>query len=419
MTASLPSSSRARASRLLSPWRDIEGLPSSVWIVFTTTLVNRAGSMVLPFMVLYVTRHLGVRPAFAGVALTVYGIGGLISGPIAGRLCDRFGAFAVLRASLLVSGLILLAFPLARSFELFLVVTVIYALVAESVRPASLAALTSYVRPEQRKPAIAVNRLAINLGMSIGPAIGGFLAAVSFPLLFVVDGITSLVAGGVLATLLVLRPIAALGPATRVDVPADSGRRSMVLRDPRALIFLLGVFLMGVVFYQHEGAMPIFLVRDLHYATSFYGILFAVNTVLIVLVEVPLNLAMQHWSHRSTLVLGAALFAIGFGSMAVLHSVSGLVFAAVLWTFGEMIAIPASGAYAAAIAPPGRSGAYAGAYSSTFSLALLVGPWAGTAALDRFGGAVLWSAALVIGLLGAAVFLGTRDSGLGTRPGSQ
>ena len=149
--------------------------------------------------------------------------------------------------------------------------------------------------------------------------------------------------------------------------------------------------------------MPLFLVRDLHYRESFYGLLFVVNTVLIVLVEVQLNLAMAAWSHRWTMVLGAVLYALGFGSMAVLHSVPGLLLSAVVWTFGEMIAIPASSAYAADVAPPGRTGQYAGAYASMFSLAILVGPWAGTIALEQFGGTALWLGILVIGLLSAAV----------------
>jgi predicted MFS family arabinose efflux permease len=388
-----------------NPWRGVGGLPASVWIVFATTLVNRAGTMVVPFMVLYVTRHLGVRPALAGMALTVYGIGGLVGAPVAGRLCDRLGPFAVLRGSLVLSGLILLVFPLASRFAAFLAITFVWSLAAESVRPATLAALTWFVRPEQRKAAVAVNRLAINLGMSVGPAVGGFLATVSFPLLFVVDGATALAAGLALTVLLAWWPVAPLA-AHRVvsDTPVPQSRRhTSVLRDPRAVVFLTGVFLMAVVFYQHEGAMPLFLVRDLHYRESFYGILFAVNTVLIVVAEVPLNLAMAGWSHRWTLVLGAALFAVGFGSMAVLHSVPGLLLAAVVWTFGEMIAIPASGAYATDIAPPGRAGQYAGAYAATFSLAILVGPWAGTIALEQFGGTALWYGALVVGLLGAAV----------------
>jgi MFS family permease len=395
---------------MLNPWRGVGGLPASVWFVFATTLVNRAGSMVVPFMVLYVTRYLGVRPALGGMALTVYGLGGLLGAPIAGRLCDRIGPFAVLRASLVLSGLILLTFPLTTRFGVFLAITFVWSLVAESVRPASLAALTAVVRPEQRKAAVAVNRLAINLGMSVGPAVGGFLATVSFPLLFVVDGVTAIAAGLVLAGLMTWRTVESLG--TRGVARAHARERKTggsVLRDPRAVIFLTGVFLMAVVFYQHEAAMPLFLVRDLHYRESFYGILFAVNTVLIVLLEVPLNLAMQRWSHRWTLVLGAVLFALGFGSMAVLHSVPGLLLAAVVWTFGEMIAMPASGAYAADIAPPGRAGEYAGAYASTFSLAILVGPWAGTIALEAFGGFALWLGMLVVGLVGAAVLSLLRD----------
>src|SRR3712207_9562503 len=118
-----------------NPWRGVGDLPAPVWMVFAATLVNRAGAMVVPFMVLYVTRHLGVRPALAGMALTVYGIGGLVGAPIAGRLCDRFGPFAVLRASLLLSGVTLLAFPLATRFTTFLPLTFLWSIVAESVRP--------------------------------------------------------------------------------------------------------------------------------------------------------------------------------------------------------------------------------------------------------------------------------------------
>src|ERR1700683_2163046 len=95
-----------------NPWQGAAGLPAPVWIVFATTLVNRAGTVVCPFMRLSVSQFLGVRPALAGMALTVYGLGGLVSGPIAGRLCDRFGAFTVLRGSLGTSGGILLFFPL-------------------------------------------------------------------------------------------------------------------------------------------------------------------------------------------------------------------------------------------------------------------------------------------------------------------
>jgi MFS family permease len=172
-----------------------------------------------------------------------------------------------------------------------------------------------------------------------------------------------------------------------------------VLRDRAALSFFVAMFLIGLVFMQHQGAMPVFFVRNLHYRESFYGVQFALNTLLIVALEVPLNLAMSRWPHRRAAMLGVLLFAIGFGALVAAHSVAAITATTIVWTFGEMILFPVSAAYVADLAPPGRSGEYMGAYSSTFSLSLIVGPWAGTAALDRFGPNVLWTGVLLCGFV--------------------
>jgi predicted MFS family arabinose efflux permease len=395
-----------------NPWAGLRGLPRTVWIVFATSLVNRAGMMALPFLVLYLTRHLGTSAALAGLAVSAYGLGGIVTGPIAGRLCDRLGPFTIMRASLALTGVLLMVIPLAHRFSVVVLLVFVWALVADATRPATMSALTSAATPEQRKAAIALNRLGVNLGMSIGPAVGGFLALVSFPLLFVVDGLTSLAAAGVLSLLLRPEDIRLVAHASRPlaaeksDTPADGGATDSgvgVWRDRTALAFLLAMVLIGLVFTQHQGAMSVYLVRDLHYRESFFGALFVVNTLLIVVLEVPLNLAMANWPHRRALILGMVLTAVGFGAMGIARSVGPLVATVVIWTFGEMITFPVGTAYLADLAPRGRMGEYMGAYSSTFSLSLIIGPWAGTAALDRFGGLATWTGILVCGLLAAAV----------------
>ena len=274
-----------------------------------------------------------------------------------------------------------------------------------------MSALTNATPAEQRKAAIALNRLGVNLGMSIGPAIGGFLALVSFPLLFYVDGGTSILAAIVLSLLLATRKRSRAAPLERHETSTPNAaplrdRRASVWRDRPALVLLLGLFLVSVVFMQNEGALPLYLVRDLHHRASIVGLIFLINTLLIVATEVPLNLAMNHWPHRRALVVGALLTAFGFGAVGLAASTAAIAFTVVLWTVGEMITFPVGGAQMADLAPPGRSGEYMGAYSSTFSPAMVVGPWAGSAALDRFGAAATWSGAFACGLLAAAVIGG-------------
>jgi predicted MFS family arabinose efflux permease len=392
---------------LPNPYRGLRGLPADVWILAVTTLVNRVGMMALPFLVLYLTRYLHISASLAGLAISAYGVGGLITAPIAGRLADRFGPYAVIRASLGLTGIVLLAFPFAHSVAVVFVLTFLWAVVADAARPATMSALTGSARPEQRKAAIALNRLAINLGMSVGPGVGGFLAQASFPLLFIVDGITSLAAAAVLSMLLWARRRSAGAPS---DLHVDHATRarafstgSVVWRDRAALTLFAVSLIMNIVFAQHQGAMPLYLVRDLHYRESFYGGLFVLNTLIIVAIEVPLNVSMAHWPARPALALATVLIAIGFGALGVAQAPLAIAFTVVLWTFGEMIFFPTATAYVAQLAPTGRTGEYMGAFASTFSLALIVGPWLGATMLDHFGAPATWGTMLVIGLFAASL----------------
>ena len=393
----------------LNPYRGLRGLPADVWVIAATTFVNRAGMMAVPFLVLYLTKYLGVSAAVAGLAISAYGLGGLVTAPIAGRLADRVGPFVVLRASLALTGIVLLVIPLAKNFVVILVLVFLWAVVADAARPATMSVLTGSTPPERRKAAIAVNRLAVNLGMSIGPAVGGFLAVVSFPLLFVVDGLTSLAAAGVL-TVLIARNRHLLVVSTGPRSPTAPPRRSrfapsLVWGDRAAMLFFATAFLVNIVFSQHQGAMPLYLVRDLHYRESFYGGLFVLNTLLIVAFEVPLNIAMAHWRTRMSIGLAIALIAVGFGALAGATTTIPIAITVILWTFGEMIFFPTSVAYVAELAPAGKTGEYMGMFSSAMSLALIVGPWLGTFLLDRIGAPTTWGAMFLCGLLAISVLL--------------
>lgn len=377
----------------MNPWRGLGGLPREVWVLSAATFINRAGTMALPFLALYLMKQMGLGAAQAGQGFVVYGLGSMVAAPLGGWLADRFGPLTVMRTSLLLSGLLMLGLPLVRDVRGFLLLIGAWALVSEGFRPASMSILADLAPPELRKAVFSLNRLAINLGMSVGPALGGFIATRSYHGLFWVDGATTLAAWGVLAMMVRERP-------HKHEAGADTALLS-ALRDPVLGYFLLAIIPVVIVFFQHEGPMPIYLVRDLRLPESFYGSLFTINTLMIVALEVRLNLATAHWPHRRTLMLGSLLYAVGFGAMALAHTRAMIVATVVVWTFGEMVLFPAMSDYVASIAPPARRGAYMGIYALTFSVAFSFGPWLGTWMLDAWGGLVLWPLMGVLGMVSA------------------
>jgi MFS family permease len=359
--------------------------------------------MVLPFLVLYLTRALHFSLARAGFVFAIYGATATIAGPISGKLSDRIGALPIMRASLISSGIALVIFPLARTYTAVVAVTVLWAACSEMFRPASLAAITHIVSDAQRKSAFAVNRLAINLGMSIGPALGGFLATVSFRAMFAVDAATTLLAGAVLSL-----------TTWRLGTGGENrGRRhgdghlevASIFRDHRLAVFLLASVMVGIVFFQHESALPLYLVQYLHMSPAFYGMLFTVNTLLIVALEVPLNQATAHWPNTWSLVTGCLLFAIGFGALAFVSSAAAILTMVIVWTFGEMTLFPAMAAHLAEVAPASLRGTYMGAYSMSLSVALTLGPWLGTRLLGDTGATATWSVMFALGALGALLMV--------------
>ena len=392
----------------MNPWRGLGSLPREVWYLCLAILINRAGTMVLPFLTLYLTIERGFQPGSAGLALTVYGLSAIVTAPLAGRFSDKFGGLRIMKLSLVLSGLILFVFPFVTSLTGIFVVCGFWAFASEAFRPPSMAIIGDLAGPERRKAAFALSRLAINLGMSIGPVIGGFLAMRSYQLLFVVDGSTALLAGLLLALLpwrTLHRDNKELQAAARSETEETkpSLRYSDVLKDRRFTYFLLAMLPIELVFFQPLAAMPLFLVRELQMTEAGIGLLFAINTVIIIIVEVPLNMAMVNWQHRHALALGALLIGLGFGALILIDGVFGAAVTVVIWTFGEMIFLPASAAYVSDVAPREQAGAYMGLYSMGFSVALAVGPWLGTAIMQRFGASAVWMGTFVCGLVTAVM----------------
>ena len=393
----------------MNPYKGLKGLPRDMWVLFFTSLINRSGTMVIPFLALYLTKKIGVSPAEAGTALLVYGAAAFIAAPITGKLSDKLGSLKIMKFALFGSGILFFVYSFVSDYHWILVASFVLAAVNEAFRPANLSMITEIVAPSQRRIAFALNRLAINAGMSIGPVIGGFLTLIDYHYLFYANAVASIAAGIYLST----TKWTSVSKEKLEEVSIEKPKlRFEVLSDKTFLFFLFAIIPANLVFFQHLGALPLYIVNDLGFTTAAFGLFGAINTVLIILVEVPLNNWMANISYRKSLMIGAMLAGIGFGGFAIANTIVPLVIAIIIFTFGEMIFFPITAAYTSEIAPANKRGEYMGYYQMTFSFAFSAGPWLGTVVYQHYGSVILWIGALLFGLItaGLMIFVKTNPS---------
>ncbi|RMG56590.1 MAG: MFS transporter [Bacteroidetes bacterium] len=387
------------------------GLSREIWLLSLVSLINRSGAMVLPFLTVYLTHQLHFSLTDAGWIMSAFGAGSIVGSFLGGQLSDRLGYYRVVLYSLLSSGVMFLLLTQVSGFGGFAGGIFLTSLLADAFRPASMVAVTAYSRPENRARSIGLIRLAINLGFSVGPALGGFLAGhYGYQWLFVIDGLTCIGAGFFFWRALPPRPAA---DGIEKPVPAPGARRA-VYRDGVFGFFLLIQLLTTLVFMQVFSTVPVYFKGEMGLSESGLGLLMAVNGILIVLIEMPLIMILERYLGTAALVgLGAALIGLGYlglllpgGAWSV-----GLVFIAGI-TVGEMINFPFSNNFAMGRGPEGGQGAYLGLYTMSFSLAHILSPLLGTYIAAHGSFDLLWllGGALAI-LAGAGAMLLRRHTG--------
>jgi MFS family permease len=394
----------------MNPWKGLRGLPHDMWALFFTSLINRSGTMVIPFLALYLTKKIGVSPAESGMALLIYGLAAFLAAPLTGKLSDKVGSLRVMKFALFGSGIIFFLYSFITDYYWILVASFILAAVNESFRPANLSMITEIITPPQRRMAFALNRLAINAGMSIGPVIGGFLTLINFHYLFYANAFASIAAGIYFTSIYWSSLSKGEKQETSETTDIISTVAFSILSDKSFVFFLLAIIPANLVFFQHLGALPLYIVNDLGYTTAAFGLFGAINTILIILVEVPLNNWMANTSYRKSLMIGALLAGIGFGGFAIASTTILLAIAIIVFTFGEMIYFPTTAAFTSEIAPSGRRGEYMGYYQMTFSFAFSAGPWLGTVVYQHYGSVILWGGAFAFGLITTLLMLFVKSN---------
>jgi len=373
---------------------NLRALPRPAWILFAGSFLNRFGSFVITFLVLYVTEQ-GYSPTQAGLVVAAYGVGSLPAAAFGGYLADRLGRRETIVVSMVggASGMLLLS--QARSLSALLTFSVIAGFFAELYRPSSGALLADVVPPERRVAAFGMYRLAINAGFAAGTAVAGLMAERSFTLLFIGDALTSLLFAVVVFVGL---------PRTKGGSSSyEPGSLRLIMRDRRFALFLLTSLIAAFVYFQMEAGLPLYI-RDNGLSFAVVGALLAVNGLGCLLLELPVISITQRLRPRPVIAVGVALTGFGFFLTQFFDSFWPLTATVMVWTVGEVISAPVSSAYVADLAPPSMRGRYTGTHGMTFSISFVLAPALG-GWLYSMGPEVLFTACGVLAVIAAPLVL--------------
>lgn len=375
---------------------NLRALPRPVWILFAGTFINRFGTFVMPFLVIYLTRR-GYSMVEAGAAVSAYGGGHLLAAMAGGHLADHIGRRHTIVLSMFTSSVSMLALSQATAYGAILLLTFCAGASAELYRPAAIALIGDLVKPEQRIAAFGMYRWAINLGVAAGPATAGFLANRSFFLVFLGDAVTSLLFG--------IIAFSALPHGLRVSMKEEQTGEALrhALRNERFVLFLLATLCVTWIEFQLHSTFPLYI-QLLGFSTTTYGLLLSINGVMIVVFELALTSWTQRFPPQRIIALGYALAAIGIAMTGLAHSLPELIGTVIVWTLGEMVYAPVTGAYVTSLAPERYRGRYSGIWMLMWSVGMLLGPWLGTLIFQR-NAALLWMTCAVVGLSGAGLSL--------------
>lgn len=371
------------------------GLSPAAWLLALVMLINRTGSMVIPFLGIYMSSELGFSKTQIGLVLGCFGLGSVAGSWLGGWLTDKFGNFKVQAWSLILVIPLFLILPLFRSFESLAAMIFVLTLVADTFRPANSVSVARYAKPENITRAYSLNRMAVNLGFSIGPALGGFLATISYNWIFYGNAIAASIAAIVFIYFFRNKKAAKVQAiATEVSEktvhPPQPERNAY--SDGLFIVFNFFCFLFSMAFFQLITTLPLFYKDVYHLNASQIGLLLGFSGFVIVLFEMVLiHLIENRATVRQIMLVGTAISAVSYFMLNVDFGMGWLFLAMFVLSTGEMLTLPFTATISIQRAGKTNQGAYMGFNSLAFAAANIFSPYMGTYIAEHFGYQVLWT----------------------------
>lgn len=367
-----------------------KGLSNPTWILALVMFINQSGSMVLPFLGVYMTTVLEFSYQNVGIVLSCFGVGSILGSFVGGWLTDRLGSYKVQSVSLFASIPFYFVLPYFDTFESLCIAILGLSFIKEIFRPANSASVSNYAKPENLTRAFSLNRMALNLGYSIGPAIGGFLAAVSYDFLFYSNAIMSFLAG----LLFVFYFRNKKGNTKTKEVILEDielPKFKSAYYDKKFILFSICIGLYATCFFQILNTLPLFYKNVAMMSEKNVGVLMAFNGMIVFLLEMALvHYAEKKFTLRKNMVFGTLLCGLAFLVLIPSHAIWILYLSIFVISISEILIMPFASTVAVKRSSAVNRGSYMGLNGMSFSIAFITSPLIGTTIIEYFGFTELW-----------------------------
>ncbi|HEX9115902.1 MAG TPA: MFS transporter, partial [Anaerolineae bacterium] len=323
----------------------------------------------------------------------------------------------VMVVSLATNALCYLLMSQASTFGQFAVLMTLNGAVNPLYRVGTDAMMADLIRPEKRLDAYALLRLSNNIGVAVGPAVGGLLAATSYHLALY-GGATGLAIYSVLITLFAVETLPGRGlrraaeddgPAPRAAWRGRGGERfggyGSILTDRPYMAFVVAFILTQACTALIWVLMAVYAKRNYGVPESQYGLIATTNALMVVFFQLAVTRVTRRFPPLRVLALGAAIYAAAVAGVALATGFWGFWAVMIVMTVGELILAPTSSTYAANRAPADKRGRYMSIYGLTWGIAAGLAPVAGGALNDNLGPRSTWFGGGLVGLTGVILFL--------------
>jgi predicted MFS family arabinose efflux permease len=379
---------------------NFKGFSREIWILTIITFINRAGTMVLPFLSKYLKEDLQFSYGEVGWIMVAFGMGSMLGSWLGGKLSDKIGFYKVMVFSLFSSGVFFFVLQYITSFwglcfGMFSIMTL-----ADMFRPAMFVSLGAYAKPENRTRSLTLVRLAVNLGFAAGPALGGLIImGMGYKGLFWVDGSSCIVAILIFAILAKEKK-----KVSYQDPHATILAVVSVFKDKIFWLFLYVSFVTAMIFFQLFTTLPLYHSEMFGLSEFQTGLLMTLNGLLIFALEMPIVSYFERKKVQKLRVIlwGSLLMSLSFYSLLINVWAGILIISMIFISIGEILAFPFSNTFALSRAPKGHEGRYMALYTMSFSLAHIVSSKAGLEIIARLGYQSNW---MVMGTFGVSAAL--------------